>query len=482
MPLPWPGRMPAPYRRIPLKNPKLLYGRRPETALIIMGRKREAKDRRPMRLTLRTLLAYLDDILEPADAAAMAKKIEESEYATGLMHRTRDVTRRLRLGAPKLEGRGMGLDPNTVAEYLDNTLASERVPDFEKVCLESDVHLAEVASAHQILALVLGEPAEFDARSRQRMYGLASASPKAEPAPPIEVRQENGKVVVEASKSGEQVDKPSKPRKRKDKKRRRPEVPDYLRESAESGGRRRWLAGALAVLLLATGAAALAVRLAAPETWRRWTGQAVAVNTSAEQDPVSSDDQAPRASQPSDEDDADARRAEKAPGDTAAAPDASDEERASSKASPTESETAPDRSEGRAEQRPDSDDPDGDAPIAPMPSDKPLRQAGPLPQKGRKPDEGAADKSQDAENGDKSEVARGEVLGRLISEHDIVLRGNEEQQAWQRVPGRASVFAGDVLLALPTYQPSIALGAGITMQLLGGVAVQLYAPNAEGAP
>jgi hypothetical protein len=445
-----------------------------------------------MRLTLRTLLAYLDDILEPADAAAMAKKIEESEYATGLMHRTRDVTRRLRLGAPKLEGRGMGLDPNTVAEYLDNTLASERVPDFEKVCLESDVHLAEVASAHQILALVLGEPAEFDSRSRQRMYNLASAGPKAEPARTIEVRQENGKVVVETSKSGDQADKPSKSRKRKDKKRRRPEVPDYLRESAESGGRRRWLAGALAVLLLATGAAALAVRFAAPEAWRRWTGQAVAANTSTERDAASSDDhssddQASRASQAPDEDEAaesnagDARRAAKASGAAAKASEASDEERASSDARPTKSAQAPDQNESDAAERPASDDPNGDAPIAPMPSDKPLRQAGSLRQAGRKPD-AAADKPQDTAEGGKSEVARGEVLGRLISEHDIVLRWNDEQQAWQRVPGRASVFAGDILLALPTYQPSIALGAGVTLQLLGGAAVKLYAPNAEGVP
>ncbi|MCO6457291.1 MAG: hypothetical protein J5I93_18490, partial [Pirellulaceae bacterium] len=125
-----------------------------------------------MRLTLRTMLAYLDDILEPADAEQLGQKIEESKFAGNLVHRIRKCTRRVQLGTPPVIGRGLGGDANSVAEYLDNTLAQDRVPEFEKICLESDVHLAEVASCHQILTMVLGEPREVPAEVKRRMYGL----------------------------------------------------------------------------------------------------------------------------------------------------------------------------------------------------------------------------------------------------------------------------------------------------------------------
>ena len=132
-----------------------------------------------MRLTLRTLLAYLDDILEPAHAHEIGEKINESGFAASLVSRIRDVMRRRRLTAPALSGPGSGIDPNTMAEYLDNTLSPEKIADVEKICLESDVHLAEAAACHQILTLVLGDPVEIPAETRERMYGLGPLAQKA---------------------------------------------------------------------------------------------------------------------------------------------------------------------------------------------------------------------------------------------------------------------------------------------------------------
>src|SRR6478752_7464081 len=125
-----------------------------------------------MRLTLRTMLAYLDEVLEPADAEALRLKIEESDFASGLVDRIQGVLKKLRIDAPRLDGKGMGNDANTVAEYLDSALTQDRVAEFERGCLESDKHLSEVASCHQILTLVLGKAADVPPEMRQRIYAL----------------------------------------------------------------------------------------------------------------------------------------------------------------------------------------------------------------------------------------------------------------------------------------------------------------------
>ncbi len=124
-----------------------------------------------MRLTLRTLLAYLDDTLEPVEIKTIGQKVTESDTAQELIARIKQVTRRRRITTPPATGPN-AFDPNLVADYLDNELSSEEVAELEKICLESDVHLSEVASCHQILTLVLGEPALVPPTAKERMYSL----------------------------------------------------------------------------------------------------------------------------------------------------------------------------------------------------------------------------------------------------------------------------------------------------------------------
>jgi hypothetical protein len=126
-----------------------------------------------VQLTLRTLLAYLDDTLEPAAARELGKKVAESDVARELVERIKKVTRRRRLQTPDAAGADEDIsDPNTVAEYLSNTLDPDQVQRFEQACLDSDVYLAEVAACHQILTVVLAEPVRVPPSARERMYKL----------------------------------------------------------------------------------------------------------------------------------------------------------------------------------------------------------------------------------------------------------------------------------------------------------------------
>jgi hypothetical protein len=127
-----------------------------------------------MRLTLRTLLAYLDDTLDPAESREIGLKLAENPPTQELVDRIRKLTRKRSLAAPSSTAKGDVSDPNTVAQYLSNScaLTPEQVMAFEKACLESDSNLAEVAACHQILALVLAEQIRVPPSSRRRMYEL----------------------------------------------------------------------------------------------------------------------------------------------------------------------------------------------------------------------------------------------------------------------------------------------------------------------
>ena len=141
-----------------------------------------------MRLTLRTLLAYLDDLLEPQQARDLGERISRSEDASAMVARLKHVLRKRRIEAPPVDESGSQPSANMTAAYLDNTLTAPEVDVFERAALSDDVVLAETAGCHQILSVVLAEPVEVESDLRMRMYGFAgmdASPPTEEPSVPI---------------------------------------------------------------------------------------------------------------------------------------------------------------------------------------------------------------------------------------------------------------------------------------------------------
>ena len=125
-----------------------------------------------MRLTLRTLLAYRDQVLEPDDAADLASKIAQSDLARGVTRRIEANRERGGRQAPPVDATGLVGDANVVAEYLDRGLAPEDEAEFERRCLDADVHLDEVAACHHILSMVVRERVAVPQSVRDRILAL----------------------------------------------------------------------------------------------------------------------------------------------------------------------------------------------------------------------------------------------------------------------------------------------------------------------
>jgi hypothetical protein len=136
-----------------------------------------------MRLTLRTLLAWIDGLLPEADHAALTAKVEASPVAPRLVTRIADVVARPGLPAPSDDGPAG--DANTAAAFLDNELPVEQLEAFERICLESDIHLAEVADCHAALAELTRDPgiaAALDPMMRSRLIEIVVRETGDEPA------------------------------------------------------------------------------------------------------------------------------------------------------------------------------------------------------------------------------------------------------------------------------------------------------------
>ncbi len=66
-----------------------------------------------------------------------------------------------------------------------------------------------------------------------------------------------------------------------------------------------------------------------------------------------------------------------------------------------------------------------------------------------------------------------------MSEDQIFTKKFRPPNDWQRVAGKEFLSADQQLLALPTYRPDIAVGAGINLRMLGGTELELLPANAK---
>jgi hypothetical protein len=125
-----------------------------------------------MRLTLRTLLAYIDRVLMPGDHAELHRRIQQNEVIERLRGRIERLTNRPEMLTPRLQAPGLAGDPNAIAEYLDDVLPGASVPELERICLESDEYLAELADCHRLLATAIRTPVAVPDALRDRAIAL----------------------------------------------------------------------------------------------------------------------------------------------------------------------------------------------------------------------------------------------------------------------------------------------------------------------
>ncbi len=125
-----------------------------------------------MRLTLRTLLAYRDNVLSPADREDLHRRIQTSQYGGNLLRGIGELTQRNAVAAPPVLGKGLGADANSIAEYLDDALPHSQVPELERVCLDSAVHLAELADCHSLLSSAARTKVSVSDELRRMALGL----------------------------------------------------------------------------------------------------------------------------------------------------------------------------------------------------------------------------------------------------------------------------------------------------------------------
>jgi hypothetical protein len=127
-----------------------------------------------MRLTLRTLLAYLNQSnLNLRAIERIEAKVRETPAAAKLIEDLKRIASDPEIAALPPDCEEGQKDANWVAEYLDNALPDYHVESFEKLAFDSSLLLSEICGCHEILsAICRNETTLAPAVLRQRAYEI----------------------------------------------------------------------------------------------------------------------------------------------------------------------------------------------------------------------------------------------------------------------------------------------------------------------
>ena len=471
-----------------------------------------------MRLTLRTLLAYLDNILELDDRELLEKKVQESEFAQNLIKRSRETVNNQELSALDPIGHSIRQDPNAVAEYLDNTMAREQIEEFERQCLdntsEADTRLAEITACHHILTMVLGDPVQFAASSRERMYRIGESETidrqtdagESSQEPIAGVEQTDTHAVAGSASSNQSTTDPDDSFDPADLL-PSSKVPDYLRSE---DNRNRWLpiiattlvaAVVTGILLILFEPSSSAIKQSENGAVAKSDSQDVAENTSF------SPDQTPAlqgSTPPVIPEVPEGNNSEKVTTNISEKPIPSD---ASESAKPPVENSKPnqpvensvtssnDAAKPNARAVPAEEKevlPESGAPSSATQEDPPSNDTLPTnteePVEAEQPTAGSQDTDKDtskltATDDSPTEAAEGghQVLGRLVSSDQILLVSPDGFDKLRWLPPQSNLKKGQKLVALPTFRPILSLLA-FTVELEGGSILELLDLNEGGIP
>jgi hypothetical protein len=471
-----------------------------------------------MRLTLRTLLAYLDNILELDDRELLEKKVQESEFAQNLIKRSRETVNNQELSALDPIGHSIRQDPNAVAEYLDNTMAREQIEEFERQCLdntsEADTRLAEITACHHILTMVLGDPVQFAASSRERMYRIGESEKidrqtdagESSQEPIAGVEQTDTHAVAGSASSNQSTTDPDDSFDPADLL-PSSKLPDYLRSEDK---RNRWLpiiattlvaAVVTGILLILFEPSSSAINQSENGAVAKSDSQDVAENTSF------SPDQTPAlqgSTPPVIPEVPEGNNSEKVTTNISEKPIPSD---ASESAKPPVENSKPnqpvensvtssnDAAKPNARAVPAEEKevlPESGAPSSATQEDPPSNDTLPTnteePVEAEQPTAGSQDTDKDtskltATDDSPTEAAEGghQVLGRLVSSDQILLVSPDGFDKLRWLPPQSNLKKGQKLVALPTFRPILSLLA-FTVELEGGSILELLDLNEGGIP